>query len=200
MNTQLHLRPATEADCSDLAVLADMATRRISSFLWSLPAEDGQSAFEIGREAIRSNPDSPLHCSNWQVAVSDGRIAGGMNGYILNDNALPAPPPDALRVLEPLDALKRMAEGSWYISALAVFQCARGQGVGQTLLRKAERMADDAGATQLTLMVGSFNPLARTLYQRMGFQEQARRDFVPFHGSDRSGSWILMAKDLRSGE
>ena len=199
MITQLHFRPATQADCSDLAVLADMATRRISSFLWNLSADDGQSAFEIGREVIRNNPDSLLHCSNWQVAESDSRIAGGMNGYILNDSAFSAPPPEALPVLEPLDALKRMAEGSWYISALAVFQFARGQGVGQTLLRKAERMAGDAGATQLTLMVGSFNPLARSLYQWMGFQEQARRDFVPFDGSDPSGSWILMAKDLSAG-
>ena len=42
-------RSSTHEDCAHLALLADMATRRLTSFLWGQTASPGQSAFEIGR-------------------------------------------------------------------------------------------------------------------------------------------------------
>jgi hypothetical protein len=46
------------------------------------------------------------------------------------------------------------------------------------------------------LQVETPNVGAIALYQKCGFSELARRPFVEFSGTDDSGDWILMAKDL----
>ena len=48
-------RAAQQNDCTHLALLADMATRRLTSHLWGLTANAGQSAFEVGRSIIRND-------------------------------------------------------------------------------------------------------------------------------------------------
>jgi ribosomal protein S18 acetylase RimI-like enzyme len=196
MNTGLQIRQATPFDSSELAILADMATRSLNSFLWGLSKPEGQSPFEFGREIVRNQQSSRLHFSNWQVAEAGGKILGGMISYNLNTSLRSTPNFSAAQVLEPLNALKRLVENSWYVAALAVYHEARGQQVGRSLLCKAEQMASTAKASQISLMVGSFNPRAYSVYQKFGFQEKARRDFVPFIGSDKVGSWILMTKSL----
>lgn len=59
--TDSHLRPAADADSANLAILADMATRAPSSFLWCLVAKAGQSTHEVGRTSIRNDPDRKLY-------------------------------------------------------------------------------------------------------------------------------------------
>lgn len=191
------IKHATLDDSSSLAILADMATRRLASFLWEQGARGGQSPFEVGRGVIRDNPNSLLHSSHWQIAEKRGRVLGGLNGYVLNDSAIAVPSGAAATVVEPLNELKALALGSWYISALAVFPEARGQQIAQSLLRSAEQSAKAVSAHETMLMVGSFNTNARRLYDKMGYEARAQRGFVSFPGSDRGGHWILMAKSLR---
>lgn len=200
MTTQLTgpeplLRDATERDSSDLAILADAAARRLVSWTWSDQAQDGQSSFEVGRNAIRSDTTSLSHISNWAVAEVEDSVAGGLNSYLLGPTAAPAPG-HLFSVLEPLSELKSAAEGTWYVSVASVFPEFQSRGIGNTLLSLAEVKASAAGATQVTLVVGSFNPNAQRLYLRVGFSELQRRRFNPFPGSDRAGDWILMGKDL----
>jgi ribosomal protein S18 acetylase RimI-like enzyme len=189
------LRAAIEGDAADLAVLADMATRRLTSHLWGLAAQPGQSAFELGRRIIHSDTGHFSHFRNWRVAEVGGAIAGALCGGILS--APPTPSAVGAEVVGPLNALKGVAAGTWYLSALALYPEQQRKGLGRAMLAEAEAMARAAGADCITLMVGSFNTGARALYQQVGYAEWDRRAFLQFPGSDAEGDWILMRKDLR---
>jgi len=190
-------RNAAKKDCSDLAILADVATRGLSSFLWATSASVGQSPFEIGRSFIRTQTDHFTHYAKWQIAEIDGSTAGALNCCLLpvsvSDRYLAHSP----EVTRNLNELKVVAGGTWYITAAAVFPEYRNLGIGKDLLSRAEASARQQGIENITLMVGSFNEGARRLYQRFGFEEWERRVFTPFPGSDRDGFWILMRKQVQ---
>lgn len=186
-------RSATQEDCAHLVLLADMATRRLTSFLWAQMAAPGQSAYEIGRNVIRNDESHFTHFKNWRVAEHHGQIAGALNGYIIPE--VSGPPP-TIKVVTPLNELKAMAVGTWYMSAAAIYPEHQSKGFGKSLLVEAESLARSAGNDRLTLLVGSFNPRAYGLYRKSGFTEWDRRPFYPFPGSDEPGEWILMVKEL----
>ena len=196
MTADMLFRPASEADCSDLAILSDAATRLLVSHMWSLGARVGQSWFEVGRETIRTRTGHFSHYSNWHVAELDGLTAGAVNGYVLPCGSAAAVAADVPPILVPLNDLKGLAAGTWYISAASVFPEFRNRGVGEALLEKACALARARNIGRVTLMVGSFNEGAQRLYRRSGFSEWSRRPYVPFPGSDPEGEWILMFKDL----
>ncbi len=58
---------------------------------------------------------------------------------------------------------------------VAVVPEARGQGVGRALLDTAESYARDAGCVKLTLEVLDDNDRARSLYRKVGFEDQSLR-------------------------
>ena len=194
MPSNLTLRPADQHDCAHLVLFADMATRRLTSYLWGHMAAPGQSSFEVGRNVIRNDESHFTHFRNWRVAEVDGKLVGALNGYVISEpSSLPA---STLEAVKPLNELKEMAAGTWYISAVAIYPEHQGSGFGKTLLAEAENLARAANKDRLTLMVGSFNAQAYGLYQKIGFKEWARRSFTAFAGSDEPGDWILMVKDL----
>jgi len=188
------LRDATPADASSLALFADAATRRLMSWLWDARAGSGQSSFEVGRSSIL-DVDQPIHHSRWRVAECDSVIAAGMNSYRL-EPAASTGTGDLDDPLGPLTELKAIASGTWYVSIASVFAEFRGRGIGRVLLAEADRLATAAGLDRVSLIVASFNPRAKRLYEDCGFIEDARRGFRPFPGSDPGGDWILMIKDL----
>lgn len=190
-------RPATPNDCPHLVLLADMATRRLTSFLWGQTASAGQSAFEVGRDIIRNDESHFTHFRNWRVAEGRDHVVGAVSGYVI-----PEPfgaPAAGMAVVKPLNELKAMAADTWYMSAAAIYPEYQGQGFGKSLLAEAENMARAAGKARLTLMVGGFNARAFGLYRKSGFLEWDRRPFASFPGSDETGEWILMVKDLAEG-
>jgi ribosomal protein S18 acetylase RimI-like enzyme len=186
-------RSATSEDCAHLALLADMATRRLTSFLWGQMASPGQSSFEVGRNVIRNDTSHYMHYENWRVAEHQGKLVGALNGYVIPEPTRSTP---ASAVVAPLNALKDVAAGTWYIAVASIYPEYQGNGFGKSLLAEAEEIARSAGRHRLTLMVGSFNAKAYGLYEKSGFTEWERRPFHPFPGSDEPGEWILMAKDL----
>ena len=190
-------RPATVVDCSDLAILSDAATRRLSSFSWASSAVAGQSPFEVGRSFIQTRADHFTYYAKWQVAEIEGRTVGALNCCLLpmvvGDRYLAESP----EVTRNLNELKVIAGGTWYITAAAVFPEYRNLGIGEALLFKAEVLAREQDNADLTLMVGSFNEGALRLYRRFGFIEWDRRVFTPFFGSDLDGEWILMRKRIQ---
>lgn len=198
MSANFKIRSAEPEDSGDLAIIADMATRRLSSFIWGTVTFDGTSPFEIGRSTIRSDQASTLHHSKWLVAQSGVDVIGAVNGYTLFGTDLIASTGPSACVLQPLNELKGMAIGTWYIAAIAVFPEARGQNVGTSLMHSAEQAARVASVNEITLMVGSFNPRARNLYESLGYKMRAERAFEPFPGFDPKGAWVLMAKEMTS--
>ncbi len=188
------VRDAVGGDSSDLAILADAATRRLVSWLWEEHAQEGQSSFEVGRSGILDNGDALTHLSKWAVVEVEQRVAGALNSYVLPP--MPEPTERTAAVLQPLNELKALAVGTWYVSVASVHPEFRGQGVGHELFALADRKARKAGVERVTLLVGSFNAGAHRLYLSLGFREWQRRPFAPFPGSDQPGEWILMVKDL----
>ena len=194
MPSNLTLRPANQQDCVHLVLFADMATRRLTSYVWGLMVTPGQSSFEVGRNIIRNDDSHVMRLGNWRVAEDDGKIIGGLNSYVISEPS--SSPASILNALKPLNELKEMAIGTWYISALAIYLEHQGGGVGKALLAEAESLARAANKNRLTLMVGSFNARAYDVYHQAGFKEWARRPFTAFPGSDKPGEWILMVKNL----
>ena len=80
--------------------------------------------------------------------------------------------------------------GSPYIASIAVDESARGRGVGSQMLRFAEERY--AGRRHLFLLVSDFNPRARELYRRHGYEliGELQDYVVPGH------SELLMYKRL----
>ena len=191
----IRFRQAREDDGAHLALFADMATRRLFSYVWNLSSVAGQSMFEVGRTIICTDTQHPTHFRNWRVAELNGAVIGALNAYELPQPAATFSPP-----LEPLvgpSELKAIAAQSFYLSAVALYQEHRGLGLGSAMLNEADSMAQTFGASRLSLMLGSFNTKAHRLYLRQGFEEKARRPFIAFEGSDAVGEWILMQKDLQ---
>ena len=196
MLSQLSFRPATPADASDLAVLFDAASRRLVSWVWSLEAKPGQSWFEVGRDLIRNNSSSGSHFTNWHVAVQAHQVDGGLCAFRIADpydaGDLTKVPPEILPFIE----LDEVAKGSFYVSVVCVFPEHRGQRVGTALLDKAADLARAANARQMSLIVETFNPDAKRLYDRYGFRDWDHRRFIAFPGCEDEGDLILMVKDL----
>lgn len=192
--SELKFRAAQPNDCAHLALLADMATRRLTSHLWGLAANAGQSAFEVGRSIIRNDAKHFSHFNNWRVAELDGDVVGAINTGVLPPPTTPLQPmPEATSAP---NELKALAKGTCYLSAAALYPEHHGRGLGSALIHEATSQAQLTGAGQLTLLVGSFNARAHKLYLRCGFEEWARRPFTAFPGSDSPGEWVLMRKAI----
>ena len=187
------MRPGRMSDSADLAALVDNASRGLLNWFWSSLCGPSESAFEKGRTRIRNNTESPAHWSKWIIAASQDVTAGAYSGYRLEaiqpDEALP-------QVYAPMLELEALVEGSWYLMALAVFAEHRRKGIGSVMLAGAEQEARHAGASRMSLLVESVNDAAVRFYQRAGFQELARRAYIPFQGSRDEGDWILLTKEV----
>lgn len=66
-----------------------------------------------------------------------------------------------------------------YISDLAVDSAFEGQGIGRTLLDKAEDWAREQNCSLLTLYVFSNNSRARKIYEKLGFNEEVTKYVKP---------------------
>jgi ribosomal protein S18 acetylase RimI-like enzyme len=132
-SSDIQIRPATQDDSASLAILNDAATRRLVSHVWGQAAAVGQSPFEVGRSLIAGRKDHFSHFSNWQVLEHEGRLAAGFNSCRLPVADASAPPPAAPvpAALVPLNELKTVAGGSWYIVAISVFPEFRGRGLAR---------------------------------------------------------------------
>lgn len=103
-----------------------------------------------------------------RVATADGRVAG----YAL--------------------VLMRAGSRRARLYSIAVDSALRGRGLGQGLLRDAERGARAAGATSLGLEVREDNAAARALYLNAGYAQSAR---LPGYYED-GGDGLRLTKAL----
>ncbi len=89
-------------------------------------------------------------------------------------------------------AVFRVAADEAELLTLAVLPAARRKGVGRALLSQVARASHDLGAVRLFLEVSATNTAARSLYERSGFVEVARRRRYYADGSDA----LVMAAPL----
>lgn len=189
------LRPARKDDARALALLIDIAGEGFGKHLWSQAAQPGESPLDVGMRRAQREEGGFSH-RRATIAERSGEVAGLLLGYRLDDpydTGDLAALPDLIR---PLVELEAEAPGSWYVNALAVFPQFRGQGLGSLLLAEAERLAQAAGAHELSLIVASENEGAKRLYLRCGYRARERRPLVPFPGLGHGGDWVLMTKPV----
>jgi ribosomal protein S18 acetylase RimI-like enzyme len=189
-------RPATKADASALAVLVDIAGEGMPAYMWGSLKAPGQSVLELARD--RAARDSGgFSWRNAVVAEIDGEIAASLVGYRLDDpydlHVLDETP----EIVHPLVRLEAKAPGSWYVNVLATFPEFRRRGIGGQLLAIAERMAREAAAPSLSVIVASWNEDAARLYGRAGYSVFASEPAILFPGCPHKGDWVLMVKSLK---
>lgn len=91
-----------------------------------------------------------------------------------------------------------MGAGEAHVLNLCTAPAHRGQGLGRHLLRRLLGVARWNGAERVFLEVRPSNPLAKTLYESVGFKEVGRR---PRYYPAREGreDAIVMALDMAAG-
>lgn len=190
--TEALLRPATRADCADIARLFLIASDGLAAYIWSQMDMPGLSLEEIGcrryeREGVA------FSYRNCLIAEADGAVAGMLHAFPMEQPDAPSVESDP--VLRPYSELEDY--GSLYISGVAVYPAWRSHGIGTRLLRAAEMRAKELGLTRLSLICFERNARAMTLYRHLGFGEIDRRPLVP-HASlkYREGDAVLLARPL----
>lgn len=157
-------------------------------------AAEGFHTFMLGRRAAHIIaaayvlPDHSYSFQNVSFAEHDGQIVGMALGFTaeqhraFSDRPLKESPEyptlraTAVRVLlAPLfRLLETLADGDFYVLAVAIDEQLRGKGLGSTLLDAAEARARASGSTQLSLDVSAGNEGARRLYERRGMTIQSQ--------------------------
>lgn len=100
------------------------------------------------------------------LATVGSRVVGLVCGYLAERRA---------------QGLLRYEEPVAHVADLVVSRDVRGRGIGTTLMERIEQWAHDHGARTMTLQVYYGNEVARTLYERRGFQPvnlQMRKDLL----------------------
>ena len=196
MGNTLLFRNAIEDDCTELALIRDIAGRRMPSYLWSQEVGQGQSYFEYGREKIRTDANYNGYFKNWLVAEFQDNFVGAFFGFSV-ENPYPEIDLDSVpECFRPCIELDRIASGCWLLQAIAILSQYRGKGLARQLLGKAESVARDSGTNRIALQVEEVNEVAFKTYQRNGYIEVDRRPYVHFPGSDDTGDYVLMWKEL----
>ena len=72
----------------------------------------------------------------------------------------------------------------------------RGQGIGRALLDIAEQKACTANANVMSIIVGSWNENAGTLYQHAGYKTIASEPAILPADFPQSGDWLLLTKPV----
>lgn len=183
------IRPATRGDIPLLLGLISTAGSGIPLETWRRTAMPGLTAWERGHEEML-DPASDIHFEKCWLAETQ---TGGLGAMVLN--RFPELPAAAVHApfdfLGPIKKLEAEAAGTAHVSYLCTVDSARGQGLATSLLRFADARHP---ATSITLLVASFNHVARALYRRQGFREAMRQPYVSIDGSQRGDEWILMCK------
>ena len=197
MESVLRFRNGTKDDSTDLVLLLDAAGRGLPTYLWGIEAKQGQSSYEYGREKIRSDENRRSYYKNWYVAEIDGILVGAFFGFVVDK---PYPKIDYNEIpkcLHPIVELEKVASGSWLLQAISILPEYRGHGFASQLLKKVERVVKGLGLKSISLQVEEVNNSALEIYKKNGFVEIDRRPYIPFPGSDDTGDFILMIKNLK---
>jgi ribosomal protein S18 acetylase RimI-like enzyme len=139
--------------------------------------------------------------TNWQVAQDDqGQIVGAMNAFALDQTGRSLPEPllteERLAVIGPLIELDAVAQGTYFINAIATFPAHRQHGTGRQLIGLACDDARHARLPAVTLTTFEEDTRLVDYYLGLGFGVVAARPIVPHPCIVHSGNLILMSKPI----
>ncbi len=157
-------------------------------------AAEGFFRFMLGRryEHIIAKayiqPDHSYSFQNVTFVEHDEHIVGMALGFTAEQNRRFSDQPlkkaagyTALRMMAVkmlcapmLRILKTIADGDFYLLAIAIDKELRGEGVGSALMDSVEERARASGSTRLSLDVSAQNEGARRLYERRGMKVESR--------------------------
>ena len=188
------IRAARKSDAGDIARLYLISSDGFAAYIWSRYQKAGMTLEDVGRARYgRAKSESDYSYENCTIAARDEDIAGMMHGYPMhvpeggNQESDP--------VLRPYAELE--LDRSFYISALAVFEGFRGQGIGTELMEIAFERTKALGLPHVSLICFERNEGAMRLYTRLGFREVDRRPIVPHPALHfRDGDALLMAREV----
>jgi len=151
-------------------------------------AAEGFFRFMLGRRAAQiiatvfSQPDHDLSYQNVTFAECDNVIVGMVSGFTAEQHRRSSRQPlkeaagrcnlrmrIVLILFAPLmRIIDSIADGDYYLQAIAVDKELRGDGVGSVLMDSFEERARASGSTRLSLDVSAKNERARLFYERRG--------------------------------
>ena len=187
------IREAGKRDCAELAQLINFAGEGLPLYLWEQTAAPGEDPWQVGRERAARETGS-FSYRNAVIAEVDGKIAGALIGYPASAEAEAIDTANTPPMFVPLLELENLAAGTWYVNAVATFPETRGLGAGSKLMQWAERRASELELRGISLIVSDANRGARKLYERLGYDEVARRPMVRERWQTDGRDWVLMIK------
>ena len=191
---QPSLRQATLEDAHVLARLVNYAGEGIPLYLWESMAEDGESAWDVGRQRA-SRESGGFSYRNATIIEHDGKAAGALIGYEIGDKP-EAIGPDMSAMFVPLQELENLALKTWYVNVLAVLPEYRGLGLGSHMLSRADEIGAERGLSGMSVIVADNNTGADRLYKRFGYRELARRPMVKGNWISEGKEWVLLTKSI----
>ena len=174
MDEDRRIRPARRDESGDIARLFLVSSDGLAAYIWSRLDMPGPSLGKVGA-ARYTREDTAFSYQNCLVALEDDAVVGMLHAFPMHVD--PAGPAEADPVLRPYAELE--ADGSLYVSGLAVEAPHRGRGIGGALMAEGEALARRHGLTRVSLICFERNEGAMRFYARLGYQEQARRPIVP---------------------
>ena len=157
-------------------------------------AAEGFFRFLLGRHSQQiiatafAQPDHDLSFQNVTFAERDEVIVGMVSGYTAEQHRRSSPHALSqaagvhnlrMKIVQLLFApMKRIidsiADGDFYLQAIAVDKDARGDGVGSILMDTIAERARASGSNRLALDVSAKNERARKFYERRGMTVESR--------------------------
>ena len=185
-------RRATPGDAQAMADFVHFASEGLALYLWTKMAGPGGDPWAFGRERA-GRETGAFSYRNTIVAEHDGRPVAGLIGFALPVHAEPIPE-TMPAMFVPLQELENLAPGTWYVNVLAAYPELRGRGYGGALLAVADRLAEAAGNSGLSIIVADTNTGARKLYERNGYREAGKRTMVKEDWVHPGTDWVLLTK------
>jgi len=157
-------------------------------------AAEGFFRFMLGRHAEHiiakafAQPDHDLSYQNVTFAERDNVIVGMVSGYTAEQhrrssrqalNQAAGVRNLRMKIVQLLFAplmriIDSIADGDFYLQAIAVNKDLRGDGVGSVLMDSFEERARASGSTRLSLDVSAKNERARLFYERRGMTVESQ--------------------------
>ncbi|PWK69761.1 GNAT family N-acetyltransferase [Aminobacter sp. AP02] len=184
------IRRADRRDAAEIAILVDLSSHGLASWLWYGAVLDGstQTALEHGRNQLRCDDDR-AGWKNASLAEVDGEIAGLVIGHVVEPSFAEEEAPHP--VFEPILVLQQGTIGHWFIDSVGVYSHHRGKGIGRKLV---EHELKRTGALPVSLITESDNDVALGLYKSCGFEEVARRPSVTTETYSKQHDWVLLTR------